>query len=49
MTGSVGELPQHGGYLVQNDSWPGGISGRLRNNLAGFERMIGKFRQRRWS
>jgi hypothetical protein len=49
MTGSVGELPHPGGLLIHNDSWSGEIPGRLRSNLAGFERTSGKFRQRRWS
>jgi hypothetical protein len=49
MTGPVGELPHSGGFLMHNDSWPKEISGRLRDTPAGFERTIGKFRQRRWS
>jgi len=49
MTGSVGELPHPGSLLVHDESWSGEIPGRLRNKLAGFERTIGKFRQRRWS
>lgn len=49
MTAYVGELPHPGGLLVYDDNWPGEIPGRLRNKLDGFERTIGKFRQRRWS
>lgn len=49
MTGAAGVLPQPGGLLVQNERWSGDLPGRLRNKLDGFERTIGKFRQRRWS
>lgn len=37
------------GTLAQIGKWSARLPARLRNKLAGFERTIGTFRQRRWS
>jgi hypothetical protein len=49
MTITPGELPNARGVLTHIGNWPARMTGRLRNKLAGFERTIANFRQRRWS
>lgn len=46
---SLGALPNARGELAHIGNWSSRMPGRLKNKLAGFERTIGAFRQRRWS
>ena len=49
MTITPDVVPQADGALVHIGTWPARMPGRLKNKLAGFERTIAHFRQRRWS
>jgi hypothetical protein len=49
MTITLGELPNARGILTHIGNWSARMPGRLRNKLAGFEKKIANFRQRRWS
>ena len=49
MKSPLGEIPNARGVLSHIGNWSLRMSGRLRNKLAGFERTIGNFQQRRWS
>ena len=42
-------VPQETDALVHIGTWPARMPDRLKNKLAGFERTIASFRQRRWS
>lgn len=48
MTVTLGELPNARGVLTHIGNWPARMTGRLRNKMAGFEKKIANFRQRRW-
>lgn len=45
----IPKMPNPRGVLVHIGRWSARLPGRLKNKLAGFERTIGAFRQRRWS
>ena len=49
MTITPDAVPQADGALVHIGIRPARMPGRLKNKLAGFERTIAHFRQRRWS
>jgi len=49
MTVTADAVPQETDALVETITWPARMPGRLKNKLAGFERRIAHFRQRRWS
>jgi len=42
-------MPQAAGAPVHIGTWSARMPDRLKNKLAGFERTIAHFRQRRWS
>jgi len=49
MTIPLDAMPQAAGALLHIGTWSARMPGRLKNKLAGFERKIANFRQRRWS
>ncbi len=49
MTITLDAVPQTDGALVHIGTWSARVPGRLKNKLAGFERKIAGFHQRRWS